>query len=53
MKKRTLAARAAALALAGAMLLPMTAQAAYTDAAGHWAEGAIEKWSGEYGILNG
>ena len=53
MKKRTLAARAAALALTGAMLLPMAAQAAYTDAAGHWAESAVEKWSGEYGILNG
>ena len=53
MKKRTLAARAAALTLAAAMLLPAAAQASYSDAAGHWAEGAIEKWSGEYGILSG
>jgi GH25 family lysozyme M1 (1,4-beta-N-acetylmuramidase) len=53
MKKHQLAKRVAALSLAAALLLPTAAQAAYQDTAGHWAEAAIDKWSGEYGILKG
>lgn len=41
------------LALAVLLLLPAAAAAAYTDTSGNWAEKAIEKWSGEYGILQG
>ena len=53
MRKKQLAKRMLALSLATAMMLPATARAAYQDTAGHWAESAIEKWSGKYGILNG
>lgn len=38
--------------LAAVLLLPSTA-AAFSDISGHWAEGAVEKWSGDYGILQG
>ena len=41
----------AAGVLAGALLL--TPAAAFSDTAGHWAEGNITKWSQEYPILNG
>lgn len=41
----------AAAALAGALLL--TPASAFSDTAGHWAEGNITKWSQEYPILNG
>ena len=41
----------AALTLAAG--LTVTNAAAFTDTEGHWAESAIEKWSGEYGILRG
>ncbi len=37
--------------LAGALLL--TPAMAFTDTAGHWAEGAVNKWSQEYGVLQG
>ena len=47
-KGKTLAA-----ALLCAAALTGAASAAYTDTAGHWAEGAIDRWSGEYGILRG
>ena len=30
-----------------------TPAAAFTDTAGHWAEPAINKWSQEYGIIQG
>ena len=33
--------------------LLLTPAAAFTDTAGHWAEGAIAKWSEEYQIING
>lgn len=44
---------AAALALSGALLAQPIAAAGFSDTAGHWAQSAIEKWSGEYGVLNG
>ncbi len=46
--------RALAGVLAAALILPcgLTA-AAYDDTNGHWAEETIEKWSTEYGVLNG
>ena len=37
--------------LAGALLL--TPALAFTDTAGHWAESAVNKWSQEYGVLQG
>ncbi len=37
--------------LAGALLL--TPAMAFTDTAGHWAEGPVNKWSQEYGVLQG
>jgi GH25 family lysozyme M1 (1,4-beta-N-acetylmuramidase) len=39
--------------LAALMLLPGAALAGYSDTSGNWAEGAIEKWSGQYQILQG
>jgi Lyzozyme M1 (1,4-beta-N-acetylmuramidase) len=39
--------------MAAAMLLPGSALAAFTDTSGNWAESAIDKWSGEYGIIQG
>ncbi|MCI2059107.1 MAG: S-layer homology domain-containing protein [Oscillibacter sp.] len=42
-----------ALALAALLILPTAAAAAYSDTSGHWAEDAIDKWSGQYGILQG
>jgi len=53
MGKSTLWKRAAALSLAAALALPSWASAMYTDTEGHWAEAAIERWSGQYGILGG
>ena len=37
--------------LAGALLL--TPASAFTDTTGHWAESAVNKWSQEYGVLQG
>lgn len=37
--------------LAGALLL--TPAMAFTDTAGHWAEASVNKWSQEYGVLQG
>ena len=37
--------------LAGALLLTPTM--AFTDTTGHWAESAVNKWSQEYGVLQG
>ena len=52
MRKKRMAAALLTLALAvGTMALP--AQAAFTDTTGHWAESAINKWSQEYGIIQG
>ena len=45
--------RKAAAALLCAAALTTAASAAYTDTEGHWAESAIDRWSGEYGILRG
>ncbi len=53
MQKKELLKRIFSLGLAAALLLPTAAQAAYSDTSGHWAEGAIDKWSGSYGILSG
>lgn len=50
-KKRILAALTALALSAGLTVVP--AKAAFTDTAGHWAEGAITKWSEQYGIING
>ena len=44
---------AAALALAAASLVQSAAGAPFSDTEGHWAQSAVEKWSGEYGVLNG
>ncbi|WP_312940101.1 GH25 family lysozyme [Oscillibacter sp.] len=44
---------AAALALSAALLTQPMAAAGFPDAAGHWAQSAIEKWSERYGVLNG
>ena len=42
------------LLLAGlVMLLTVPASASFTDTEGHWAEESINKWSQEYGIING
>ena len=46
--KRLAAALLCAVALTGA-----ASAAFYTDTEGHWAESAIDRWSGEYGILRG
>ncbi len=47
--------RTAALLLALTLLVgtALPARAEFTDTAGHWAEGAIRKWSEEYQIING
>ncbi|MCI9002090.1 MAG: lysozyme [Oscillibacter sp.] len=37
--------------LAGALML--TPALAFTDTGGHWAEAAVNKWSQEYGVLQG
>lgn len=37
--------------LAGALLI--TPAMAFTDTGGHWAEGPVNKWSQEYGVLQG
>ncbi len=40
--------------LVAALMLPCSQPAAaYDDTEGHWAEEIIEKWSTEYGVLNG
>ena len=51
MKKFPLMKFLAAGALTAAMLF--TPASAFTDTEGHWAEAAIDKWSEEYGIING
>ena len=42
----------AAAALAAVLTVP-TFAASYSDTSGNWAESAIEKWSAQYGILQG
>lgn len=51
MRGKRIAAALTALALAAGLSLP--ANAAFTDTAGHWAETAIDKWSQQYGIIQG
>ena len=51
MRGKRIAAALTALALAAGLYLP--AGAAFSDTAGHWAETAIDKWSQEYGIIQG
>lgn len=41
------------LLMALMMILTGTAMAAFSDTSGNWAESAIDKWSGQYGILQG
>ena len=50
MKKKIGGWLAAALLAVGCTA--MTASA-FTDTTGHWAEESINKWSGEYGIIQG
>ena len=45
--------RGAAAAALTAALLAGSAQASFSDTQGHWAVGAISKWSEEYGIIKG
>ena len=45
--------RGFALLLSGALMMTPMMAATYTDTSGNWAESAIEKWSGSYGILQG
>ena len=52
MKKIRLPKQVLAAALAGALALTPVS-AAFSDTAGHWAEGAIDKWSQTYGIIGG
>ena len=52
MKKIRLPKRLAACVLAAAMLTT-PAGAAFTDTGDHWAEDAIDRWSGEYSIIQG
>ena len=52
MGKKRIAAALLALALTAGTMAP-PARAAFTDTAGHWAESAINKWSQEYGIIQG
>lgn len=44
---------AAALTMTVAALMQSAAGAVFPDTEGHWAQSAIEKWSGEYRVLNG
>lgn len=53
MTKSRLWKRILALSLTAAMALPVGARAGYLDTEGHWASAAIDRWSGEYGILTG
>ena len=53
MHRNRLKKKMIALSLAAAMVLPGGAGAAFSDTQGHWASGAIDKWSGEYGIIRG
>lgn len=52
MRKIRLPKRLLATALAATLTLA-PASAVFSDTAGHWAEGAISKWSEEYGIIQG
>ena len=52
MKRKRLLAGALALAMTVGMAVT-PAGAVFTDTAGHWASGAIDKWSQEYGIIQG
>ena len=52
MKKFPLMKFLAAGALAAALMI-VPASASFTDTEDHWAEEAINKWSEEYGIING
>lgn len=51
MRKLRLHQRLLSGLLAGALLL--TPVMAFTDTEGHWAEAAVNKWSQEYGVLQG
>jgi len=53
MGKSQLLKRAAAAVLAAAVMLPVSALAAFSDTSGNEAESAINKWSGQYGIIQG
>lgn len=52
MQKKRFFAGALALALAAGMAMTPVS-AAFTDTAGHWASSAIDKWSQQYGIIQG
>jgi hypothetical protein len=53
MKNNPLSRKVVTLLMAAVLIIPGTALAAFSDISGHWAESAIEKWSGEYGIIQG
>ena len=51
MKKKHIIQHLTAAALAA--FLAVTPAAAFSDTGGHWAEGAINKWSQEYSVIQG
>lgn len=53
MRGKQLMKRMGCLLMAAAMSLTVSALAAFSDTSGNWAESAIDKWSGQYGILQG
>lgn len=53
MRKKRLTKRIVCLLLGTVLLLSGTALAAFSDTSGNWAESAIQKWSGQYGIIQG
>ena len=52
MKRRKAISLALGIALVLSLFLTRPASAAYSDTAGHWAESAIERWSG-FGVVRG
>ena len=52
MKKRILAVLLAVSMLMGTLAVSAAASGQYSDTKGHWAEAAIERWSG-YGVVEG
>lgn len=53
MRKNRLPKMLCSMGLAASLVLTGPAAAAFSDTAGHWAEGAISKWSETYGLITG
>lgn len=53
MRGKQLIKKVVCLLMAIMIILTGTALAAFSDTSGNWAESAIDKWSGQYGILQG